>query len=152
MNRRDALSASGALALALLGTKALAAEAGHAHHDHSMHHDHGAGSGNQSLVDTAAKCVSTGQTCLAHCLVLLGDGDKAMAECAKAVSQMMAACGALQSLAAQGSRLTRQMAAVALEACTECEKACRKHADKHAECKACMESCGECIKACKAVA
>ncbi len=151
MNRRDALSASGAFALGLLGNTVLAAEAGHSHHDHSMHHNHGASS-LQPLVDSAAKCVTTGQTCLAHCLVLLGEGDKAMAECARAVNQMMAACGALQNLAAQASRLTGQMAALALEACSECEKACRKHADKHAECKACMESCGECIKACKAVA
>ncbi len=144
MDRREAITTAGVLALAALAGTARAQE-----HTHD-HHDHGGGAKSQALIDATGSCIAKGEACLAHCLVLMGDGDKAMAECAKAVNQMLATCGALQNLAAQGSRLTGAMAGVALEACTECEKACKKHADKHAECKACMESCAECAKQCKA--
>jgi Cys-rich four helix bundle protein (predicted Tat secretion target) len=145
MDRREALASAGAIALAVLTTSASAQQ-----HDHAHHH-HGAGLPSQALIDATSNCIAKGETCLAHCLVLLGDGDKAMAECARSVNQMLASCDALQKLATQGSRLVGAMAAVALDACTECEKACKKHADKHAECKACMEACGECIKQCKAI-
>jgi len=143
MNRREAIT-SGALAFATLSSGAWAGE---------MMHDHSAMGGTskyQPLINATGNCVAKGEACLAHCLVLLGNGDKSLADCSKAVNQMLAACGALQKLAAQGSRLVGAMAKVALEGCTECERECKKHADKHAECKACMESCTECIKQCKA--
>lgn len=142
MERREALATAGILALASLGTSAFAAE---------HKHDHG-GSGQQALIDATGQCVAKGEACLAHCLILLGDGDKSMADCAKAVNQMLASCGALQKLATQDSRLVGAMAKVALEACTECQKNCKVHANKHAECKACMEACTDCITQCKAVA
>ncbi len=144
MERREMLGAIGALALAGLAADGLAA-------DHAHHHEHGGGAKYKALIAATGDCVARGEACLAHCLVLLGDGDKAMADCAKAVNQMLALCGALQNLAAQGSKLVPGLARVALDACTECEKECKKHEDKHAECKACRESCTECIKQCKAV-
>ena len=104
-----------------------------------------------ALIAAAGDCVAKGNACLAHCLVLLGEGDKSLADCAKSVNQMLPLCGALQTLAAQGSQYVVGLAKVALESCSECEKACRKHADKHTECKACMEACVECAKQCKAV-
>lgn len=146
MDRREAMTAAAAMALAALSSAALADEHQHEHH----HHD--GGLPYQPLIDATSNCVVKGQACLAHCLVLLGNGDTSMAECSKAVNQMLATCGALQNLASQGSRLVGTMAKVALDACTECEKACKPHADKHAECKACMEACAECIKQCKAFA
>lgn len=145
MERREMLGTLGALTLA-----ALAAEGRAADHDHH-HHDHGGGAKYQALIAATGDCVAKGEACLAHCLTLLGNGDKAMAACAQAVNQTLALCRALQSLAAQGSKLTPGLARVALDACTECEKECKKHEAKHAECKACRESCTECIKQCKAV-
>ncbi len=147
MKRREVMAASGTVMLAALSTTALAQAKPQAH-DHAHMH----GGANAALISAAADCVVKGQACLAHCLVLLADGDKAMGGCAKSVNQMLAACGALQNLAAQQSALLPAMAKVALEACQACEKECRQHEKKHAECKACMESCVECAKQCKAVA
>lgn len=149
MERREVLKGTGLMALAALGGKAMAAE--HEHHHEHMHAAHAAAGLHQALLKAASDCVVKGQACLAHCLILLGDGDKAMAGCAKSVNQMLALCGALQNLAAQQSRLTPGLAKLAQDACVECEKECKKHADKHAECKACAEACAECAKQCQAI-
>jgi Cys-rich four helix bundle protein (predicted Tat secretion target) len=144
MNRRDAFATGSAVLLAAVTTTTLAQE-----HDHSgMHH----GGTKKALIAAAADCVVKGQACLAHCLVLLADGDKSMGGCAKMVNQMLAVCGALQNLASQQSPLVPALAKVALDACQQCEQECRKHEGKHAECKACMESCQNCAKQCKAFA
>jgi Cys-rich four helix bundle protein (predicted Tat secretion target) len=144
MDRRELMQGAGAVALAALGSMAFAAE-----HDHHEHHGTGA---NQPLIEAAGNCVEKGEVCLAHCLVLLGDGDKEMAACSKSVNQMLAICSALQKLAIQNSKYTAALAKVALDSCADCEKECRKHEDKHAECKACAEACAACGKQCKALA
>ncbi len=146
MDRRELLQSAAAITFAAVATTASSAE------DHSQHHGHGGSSKYQSLISATSDCVAKGQTCLAHCLVLLGSGDKGMADCAKSVNQMLALCAALQNLAAQNSTLTPALAKITLDACNECEKNCKKHADKHAECKACMEACVECSKQCKLAA
>lgn len=143
MERREMLQGVGALAMAGLMTQADAAD-----HDHHHHH---AGGQYDALIISTGDCIAKGESCLAHCLVLLGDGDKAMAECAQSVSQMLALCTALQKLAAQNAPATRALARVTLDVCIDCEKSCRKHADKHAECKACAEACKDCIQQCKAI-
>ncbi len=145
MKRREAMAGSGAFLLAALGTATVANAKNH-EHDHA--HMHG-NTPNQALIAATSDCVIKSEACLAHCLVLLGEGDKAMAACAKSVSEVLAICGALQSLAAQQSSLLPAMAKVALEACQRCEKECRLHEKKHAPCKACAESCAECAKQCK---
>jgi Cys-rich four helix bundle protein (predicted Tat secretion target) len=146
MERRDVLAALGAV-----GTMALASGSANANQSAEHHHHESSAPKMRPLITATANCVSTGEACLAHCLTLLGQGDKAMAECAASVNQMLAVCGALQSLAAQQSRLAPALAKVALNACAECEKNCKKHADKHAECKACLDACVECGKQCKAL-
>ena len=142
MNRRDILKGTGALAFAAVAKSALAEE--HEHH----HHATGAYS---KVISTASTCVEKGQLCVAHCLTLLGEGDKDMAECAKSVHQMLAVCSTLQQLASQNSSHTAEIAALAAKTCKECEEACKKHADKHAECKDCMEACADCRKECEAL-
>lgn len=144
MNRRELLLGGMALAGAALVGNAEAAE-----HDHMAHEHHHALPANAALAKSAADCIQTGQVCLSHCLILLGDGDKEMAACAKSVSQMLALCGALQQLANQNSKLLPKLAALAEEACNQCEEACKKHAEKHQECKACGERCAACAKECK---
>ncbi|MBL0123856.1 MAG: four-helix bundle copper-binding protein [Betaproteobacteria bacterium] len=144
MNRREALQSAAVLALAVAATSASAAD------DQTHKHDHAAMLKYQPLLNAMGDCITKGEVCLAHCLVLLGDGDKSMAECSKSVNQMLAICNALQKLAAQQSKRTPALVKIALETCTECEKECRKHEKKHAECKACAESCAESIKQCKA--
>lgn len=48
--------------------------------------------------------------------------------------------------------LQPRLAAIAMDACNQCEEACKKHAEKHEECKACGESCAACAKECKKLA
>lgn len=150
MKRRFAFSALGSLVMAGLGSRALAQ---HDHHGHGPGHGAASpGSGRyKALQSAAATCVADGEVCLAHCLRLLANGDKAMGDCAKGVNQMLALCGALQSLAAQGAALTPAAAKVALDACRQCADSCKPHVEHHAECKACHDSCLECIKQCQAV-
>jgi Cys-rich four helix bundle protein (predicted Tat secretion target) len=146
MERRDILGALGVLTLAGLTASAQAA-------DHSHHHDHHHGSPGKlgPLANSAADCVVKGDACLAHCLVLLADGDKPMAECAKSVNQMLAFCGAMQKLAAQQAPYAAKLAKLAIDVWADCEKECRKHEKKHAECKACADACADCIKQAKAL-
>ena len=138
---------------AAFAASALAAESGgHDHHDHGGHeHMHGDAGKLQPLIQAAADCAQKGDQCLAHCLVLLGNGDKEMAACAKSVNQTIAICRALETLAGQGSKYAASLAKVALDACKECEDECRKHEKKHAECKACADACAACLKQCKAL-
>ncbi|MDD4964662.1 MAG: four-helix bundle copper-binding protein [Gallionella sp.] len=141
MDRRTLLLSGVALAGAALVGSAQASE-----HDHSHHHD---APTHTSLATTAADCLQKGQVCLNHCLELLGQGEKEMAACAKSVNQMLALCGALQQLANQNSKQLSKLAAIALDACQQCQEECKKHADKHEACKACGESCEACAKECK---
>lgn len=146
MNRRELLLGGLALAGAAIVSNAEAAE-----HDAMMHHHHDVPA-NLALATSASDCIQKGEVCLSHCLELLGQGEKEMADCAKSVNQMLALCGALQQLANQNSKLQPKLAALALDACNQCEEACKKHADKHEACKACGESCAACAKECKKLA
>jgi len=117
----------------------------------NMHHHEGM-TGPKALIDTSAHCVVTGQACLNHCLMLLGDGDTSMADCARSVNEMLAICGALQALAAQNAPALPKLAAVAADTCKQCEDACRKHEKKHQVCKDCADACADCLKECKKIA
>lgn len=149
MNRRTLLQTAALSALASISGVAAAAPAPVAAVDH-RHHHHGADGKYQALAASAGHCQSTGESCLAHCLVLLGKGDKQMAACAQSVSELMAVCGGLQKLALQDSKRTPAMAKMALEVCEACEKECRKH-EKHSQCKDCADACLDCAKQCKAL-
>ena len=145
MNKRELMTRTSAVVLAALTGNAMAQEAMHAHH-------HGATGPNAALLATTSDCLVKGQICVAHCLDLLGEGDKEMAGCAKAVSQMLALCGALQSLAAQQPSYVPTLAQTVMAACLACEKECRKHETEHTQSKDCAAACAECAKQCKAVA
>ncbi|MDP4299687.1 four-helix bundle copper-binding protein [Leptothrix discophora] len=146
MDRRTLIQTASTAALAAFATAAAA----QAKDPHAHHHHHGAGM-NEALVSSLSACLITGQACLAHCLVLLGQGDKEMAACAQSVNQMLAICDALQKVAIQQGSMLKDLAKVAARTCEACEKECKKHASKHAECKACADSCADCLQQCKAV-
>jgi Cys-rich four helix bundle protein (predicted Tat secretion target) len=147
MDRRSLIQTAATSALAALATTASAqSKDAHAHH-----HQHG-GSANAELIAAASACLGTGQACLAHCLVLMGQGDKSMVGCAQSVNQLLAICDALHKVAIQQGSALKDLARVAAKTCEACEKECRKHADKHAECKACADACVDCSKQCKAIA
>jgi Cys-rich four helix bundle protein (predicted Tat secretion target) len=135
---------TGAAVLAALSTAAMAADDPHAHH-------HAHGNPYQGLIAATADCGAKGQICVSHCIELLGQGEKEMAACAKSVSQMLALCGALESLAIQQSAYAPALIKTALESFAACEKECRKHESKHVQCKDCADACANCIKQCKAL-
>jgi len=144
MNRRELLLGAAAMAAAATTGQAFAEK-----HEHK--HEHGAASKrNNALIKSSQDCVSTGQVCVHHCLVMMGDGDKSLAACAISVSDLVAACTTLQHLAAAESKHTVQMAKLVMDMCKECEDECKKpEVAKHEECKACGEACAACYKECK---
>ena len=154
MNRRELLGTFAAVAAASLASTGARASTPMAEHEHpaSTPSQAAAKDAYQSLREAASGCVSAGQVCLAHCIRLLSEGDKSMDQCARAVNQMLALCGAIQNLAAQSSALTPALAKVALEGCRQCADACEPHVDHHAECKACHQACLDCMKQCEALA
>jgi Cys-rich four helix bundle protein (predicted Tat secretion target) len=137
MNRRQVLSGVGFLAVA-----AATVEQGRSQSS--------SGVANKALVATAGDCVSKGEICLSHCLEMLGTGDKSLAACSKSVNEMLATCGALLSLAAQGAPSLSKLASVALDVCKRCEAECRKHA--HKPCTDCAAACVACAAECKKIA
>lgn len=149
MERREMLKTVGAVMAAAISTAALAADHDHEHHDHSQH-DHAAMlNPYAALIASSSDCLKTGEACLAHCFVLLGQGETEMAACGQSVNGLLAVCNALGRLAGQNSMHTAALAKVAADVCAECEKECRKHENKHAECKACADACASCLKECR---
>ncbi len=152
MNRREALKTTGAMALAAFATNTMAAA-----HDHKHMHNHAAmGHGGMKnpylkLIQTTGDCIEKGQLCIDHCLMLLADGNKEMAICARSVQQTLAMCSALQQLASYQSKQLKALAKITMDVCKECEDECRKHEKKHAACRDCAEACVACYKECKAL-
>ena len=148
MERRELLTAGGALAAMMVASQGRAEDMPH-------HHEHMGGAEwkpDASLVKAAAECHRVGQLCLQHCLVLLGAGNSTVGNCAKSVTQMLALCDALVTLASAGGKRLPDLARVAALTCEDCEQACREHEKEHAPCHDCAESCAACIKECKRVA
>ena len=143
MERREVLKTVAATVAGAMSGGALAAD-----HDH-QHGPAGMAPRNAGLIAASADCLKTGEACLAHCLYLLGNGDREMAACAQSVNELLASCTALMKLAGQDSKHVPGFAKLAAEICASCEKECRKHENHHAECKACAESCAACLKECK---
>jgi Cys-rich four helix bundle protein (predicted Tat secretion target) len=132
VQRRDFLIG----AAAALATAAIPAAAA-THHEHHHHH-HGE---HRNLVDAMEECVATGKTCLQHCLVLLGDGDTSMKDCAKKVNEMIPVCDAMATLALADSSNLKVLSEACLAVCKDCATACEEHMDKHQECKDCYDAC-----------
>jgi len=126
MERRDVLKTVAATVAGAISGSALAADHDHGHHDHAA-----MAKRNAALIAASADCLKTGEACLAHCLYLLGNGDKEMAACAQSVNELLASCNALMKLAGQDSRYVPALAKVAGEICANCEKECRKHENHH---------------------
>jgi Cys-rich four helix bundle protein (predicted Tat secretion target) len=135
MQRRELLIAAGSVVAA-----------GFAAADQTPEHHHDAS--GSPLLDAAVHCVKAGDICQSHCIDLLAQGDTSLAGCARSVESVRSVCRTLAVLAAQKSPLLPHYAAVAKEACQDCEQECHKHADKHAVCKACEDSCAVCAKEC----
>lgn len=144
MNRRDVLVGT-ATGVAALSLSALAQAPGKAAPaaDAPM---------NTAVYEAALDCVRKGEECLDHCIRSLSTGSKMMAECAGTVRAMLPLCEAMVELSRLKSPHLKALAAVCARACRDCEAACKKHANHHAECKACMDSCQKCAAECEKLA
>jgi Cys-rich four helix bundle protein (predicted Tat secretion target) len=150
MNRRELLGAAvGSASIAIAANTALAEE----RMEHMDHMDHAAHAHlpNAKLSEAARSCVSAGDLCISHCLVLFTMGDTTVAGCAKSAYQMTAVSAALARLASANSVHLPELAKVAHAACLDCEKECRKHEKEHAICKACADACAAAAEECKKV-
>lgn len=107
----------------------------------------------QAVIDSTAKCQRDGRYCLARCTDHLAAGTPVMADCQRAVMNMLAVVKAMADVAGYRNAAPANMRALATSCaafCRTCADACEPHAAHHAECKACKESCLECAKACEA--
>jgi Cys-rich four helix bundle protein (predicted Tat secretion target) len=101
----------------------------------------------EALEKACAKCVETGNDCLRHCLGMYKMKDTSMPDCADAAYQVVAACGALEALAAVNSEHTGHLAKAVAMVCRDCQKACEKY-PKVVECKTCGDACKACAAEC----
>jgi Cys-rich four helix bundle protein (predicted Tat secretion target) len=105
----------------------------------------------KALEDSAAKCVVTGNDCLRHCYGMFSMKDTSMAACANAAFQLVAACAALNTLAAVNSEHTGHLAKTVEMICNDCKKECDKF-PKVTECKTCGDACKACADECQKIA
>lgn len=148
MNRRDVL-VTAAGSMAALSLSALAEEVKAAAAPPAPAAKDGI---NTALFDATLGCLRAGEVCLDHCVRSLSTGDKMMAECAGTVRAMLPLCEAMSQLTLQKSKHMKELAAVCVKTCRDCEAACKKHAKHHIECNNCMEACAKCAAECEKVA
>jgi Cys-rich four helix bundle protein (predicted Tat secretion target) len=141
MKRRELIAAVGALAVAGGTTKASAQTPGDMHP-----------AKYKALEESAGKCVATGEDCLRHCLAMMSMKDTSMAACANSVVELIAACRALQTLAAVNSTFTPAFAKTVGAVCATCEQECRKFYAKYTVCKTCADACKTCGDECHKIA
>ena len=142
MERREFIAAVGAAAVLASATQAFA----EGETRMSMHPPK-----YKELQDDCGHCVATANDCLRHCFGMLAMKDDSMNGCINTAYQVVAACGALQALAAVNSPQVPAFAKATAEICTACQKQCEKYPDT-AECKACAESCKACSAECRKIA
>jgi Cys-rich four helix bundle protein (predicted Tat secretion target) len=103
------------------------------------------------LMETALHCVRDGELCLHHIMLIAATGDNSLIECAQKITETVAICESLVTLAAHNSTHLNAVATASIDINQDCEAECRKHEAMHAECKAMAESCADCIAQCEAI-
>ena len=139
ITRKKFLKASAGTAIAYSALNQLGAQ------DHSKHVKP-LPQNTEKAIQSAADCIAAGEICKAHCIELLGMGDKKMYECIKSVSETITLCESFMVLASQKSPLTGKIKSLCIKACQICKDECMKHATHHKQCKDCADACADCIK------
>ena len=140
ISRRTLLSNAGAISVTLASGVAYAADGpGHEHANHAPRH--------AGALDAANQCTQMARLCLAHCLVSFEEGDTVLATCARSVHNMISLCDAFAAQVANNSGYIDGIAAVCRDACSDCEKECRKHENDHVECKQSADACAKLVAA-----
>jgi Cys-rich four helix bundle protein (predicted Tat secretion target) len=146
MQRREFLAAVGTAAAVAAATTPSAFAEMSAESMSAMH-----GPMFKPLQEAAGHCVGAGNDCLRHCFGMLAMKDYSMTECMDHAYQMVAACGALQALAAVNSPHTANFARAVELVCADCQKVCEKFPDV-TECKACGDACKAAVEQCRKIA
>ncbi len=141
MERREFMAAAGAAAFLAASGEALAEKGAMSMHPPMF----------KALQEDCGHCVATANDCLRHCIGMLAMKDYSMTGCINTAYQVVAACGALQALAAVNSPAVPAFAKATAEICAACQKECEKYPDV-AECKACAASCKACSEECRRIA
>lgn len=92
-------------------------------------------------------CTVAMGNCIAHCQMMLADGDTSMADCLRTALDADVVCNATLRAATLNSTLTPALAGVSVTAMEACVAACKPHVAHHAECKACHDACVTAIAA-----
>jgi Cys-rich four helix bundle protein (predicted Tat secretion target) len=121
MDRREFIAAAGTAAAVTSASQAFAQGMMGAETEEPMHPPK-----YKALEKTAAKCVETGNDCLRHCYGMFKMKDTSMAACADAAFQLVAACGALDALAAVNSEHTGHLAKTVAMVCRDCKEGMRQ--------------------------
>lgn len=167
-DRRQALAAAAGIGATLIATSALAGDAKPADKkaEHPKGAEHPAGAAKdaaplappspqmKAVIDATAQCQAAGRVCLARCTDHLATGTPMMADCQRAVMNMLAVSGAMATVAGYrnaDAKNIKSLATTCAAYCRACAKACEPHAAQHEECKACMDACNSCAKACEAI-
>ena len=110
---------------------------------------------HRTVIATTADCQRAGRVCLARCTEHLAAGMQGMADCQRAVMNMLAVVSAMADVAGFANTSPanlKSLAATCAAYCASCADACEPHAGHHEECHACREACLACAKACRALA
>ena len=159
LQRREIIAGLAGLGAALTSAATLAQSAtttDHAEHGKKVAAPPSALSAqHKAVIDSTAECLRAGRVCLARCTDHLAAGMDTMADCPRAVMNMLSVVGAMADVAGFANATPaniRSLAMTCARFCDTCAEACEPHAAHHAECKDCREACLACAKACNALA
>ena len=102
----------------------------------------------KALEASTLQCIAAGEDCMRHSLSMFSMNDTSMAGVANTVTQLLAVCRALLTVAALNSPFTAELAKTTADVCGAAEKECRKYYDRYPECKACADACKACAADC----
>ena len=158
--RRDVIAGLAGLGAVLAGASAFAepeapaaAHAGHVMKDATPAPQLTAA--HKRLIDSTAACLKAGRFCMARCTDHLASGTALMADCQRAVMNMLPVVEATFAVAGHANAKPEDLKALAktcAQFCRSCAEACKPHSEHHEECKACEDACLDCADACDAVA
>ena len=134
----------GAVALAALDTKAVAAK-----EDHAGHGDHmGLSDSERGCAKACSDCQRECDSCAHHCAIMASEGKKEHLTTLATCMDCADICAAASQIVSRSGAFAMLICRVCAEACARCGKECEKF-PKDAHMKRCAEECRRCEKACR---
>jgi Cys-rich four helix bundle protein (predicted Tat secretion target) len=157
--RREVIAGLAGLGAVLAGASAIAdakgSAVGHAGHDmKDAAPPPPLSAAHKALIQSTADCLRAGRLCMARCTDHLAAGTALMADCQRAVMNMLPVVEAMADVAGYANTSQdnlKTLAKTCAQFCRSCAEACEPHAAHHEECKACQDACIDCADACDAL-